>query len=252
MMIRILMVWLSITLALAGPALAQGVVESLIGSGMSGFGGTGSKLLNSFTSPRFYGGSYDPSRAQYRRPGAAPQQAQGGGRSGNYRITPPSTPGIYPDWQGGRPTTSAPPVTYSAPRPDRQTAPQRRRTRAPAAQRNAQRAPVGAVRYSPAQRPLDVDQLPSGAVQVTTTTPQGTVVQYYAPPGETPPPPTPRYRDRRPRPRPASATAKPKPRTRGGSKATVQDTRGRQTGIAMPRPVEIPSGADPRSGWRVR
>jgi hypothetical protein len=248
-MIRILVVALSLILAFHGLAFGQGIMESILGAGWTGFGQSQNNIVNRFTSPMFYGGSYDPSRMTYRQPGAPGQQGQAGQQSYNYSFTPPSTPGIYPDWQGGRPGPTAPPVTYSTPPPARYTAPPRQRTRAPAPQGTARQAPVRPGQYSPRQGPRDVDQLPSGAVQVTTTTPQGTMVQYYAPPGETPAGPMPTYRERRPLPR--RATSRAKPRTTA-PQATVEDTRGQPTGIAMPRPVEIPSGADPRSGWRAR
>jgi hypothetical protein len=103
--------------------------------------------------------------------------------------------------------------------------------------------------YAPAARQVNADELPAGAVQVTTTTPEGTQVQYYPPPGMAPEQiPAMQPQPRRQKPRSAATrarAAKPQMRehTAAGNEAEVAPS------IPMPRPVEIPQGQDPRLGW---
>jgi hypothetical protein len=98
--------------------------------------------------------------------------------------------------------------------------------------------------YSPHTQPQAFDEnLPSGAVRITTQTPDGTTVQYYPPAGEEiAPMPKPR-RDQGPN---KPARVKKPAQEQGPAPAANQNTSG---SIAMPRPMEIPQGQDPRSGW---
>jgi hypothetical protein len=87
-------------------------------------------------------------------------------------------------------------------------------------------------------------------VRMTTTTPEGTRVEYYPPTDEpglpqgAAQPPV-----RRLKPKPAATKAqsakqvRPREQTVGGTETTGGSP------IAMPKPVEIPQGQDPRYGW---
>jgi hypothetical protein len=123
-----------------------------------------------------------------------------------------------------------------------------------------QRPPLRPGQYTPGPPPppgpppgppqVSAEDLPAGAVRITTTTPDGTTVQFYPPSGE------PYQQDpglaapqqpRRIRAKPATAkptdarTAQPRERTAGAAPP--------EGGIAMPKPVEIPQSQDPRQGW---
>jgi hypothetical protein len=103
--------------------------------------------------------------------------------------------------------------------------------------------------YAPDQQQMTADNLPAGAVQMTTTTPEGTQVQYFPPPGMAyEQPPTTQPAPRRQKPRAAAARHKAaKPQAR--EQAAPQGETEVAPSIPMPRPVEIPQGQDPRAGW---
>jgi hypothetical protein len=188
---------------------------------------------------------YDPQQQGYAQQGYAPQQAypqQSGYPSANQA----PAEGLYPDWNsyGSANQEAEGPVQYSAP------------PQAPAAQ-VAQPAPAGAPlrpgQYSPGQALQPGNQpLPPGAVRVTTTSPDGTTVQYYPPAGmpepeeEVAPSPPPQ------RPRPKRAAARPpaaKQAPARGEDAPRTKPTGGGSSIAMPKPMDIPQGQDPRAGW---
>ncbi len=80
---------------------------------------------------------------------------------------------------------------------------------------------------------------------MTTTTPEGTQVQYFPPPGtslEQAPAVQPPPRRRRPRAAARSKAAKPQVREHAASAGETEIA----PSIPMPRPVEIPRGQDPR------
>ncbi len=101
--------------------------------------------------------------------------------------------------------------------------------------------------YVPNQYPqgptsVAAEDLPAGSVRVTTTTPDGTTIEFYPPNGESqelaPPRPSPKQK---PRARPQAA----KPNA-----AQLQQGTGAPKGaIAMPKPVQVPQAQDPRFGW---
>jgi hypothetical protein len=116
--------------------------------------------------------------------------------------------------------------------------------------------------YSPHQGPPTggAEDLPPGAVRVTTTTPTGTTVQYYPP---APDPNDPQMAaPQRPRPRRASATRRVRPRAQPQTR-NQETTRTRSaperpsvqyntsSSIAVPEPVQIPQDRDPRTGWEA-
>jgi len=98
--------------------------------------------------------------------------------------------------------------------------------------------------------PEFVEDLPAGAVRVTTTTPDGTTVQYYPPSGELEDEqavarPRPRQQAR---PRQAAAGAQ-RARPPAAAQQQVEVSTQSRADIAMPKPVQIPQTQDPRSGW---
>jgi hypothetical protein len=254
---------------------AQGVFESFFGGGTPG--------ADALTGPQMFQGTAGAeqsfmAQAQGGQQAPGAQSAQG---YGGYQY--PSHGGIYSDWhtylpgakqpqQAQQPVQAAqpvqpqqapqpPPVTYRAPQQPPQ-APQPRQA-VPASQtpRQPPQAVGGAQAQPQAQRPgLDAEQLPAGAIQITTTTPEGTVSQYYAPPGQAPPP----VQDQAVQPQ--AQRAKPGPaqsskKTANGAKRRVQSPaaapaapgapagEAAPSGVAMPKPVQAPAGKDPRTGW---
>ncbi|MEJ2715991.1 MAG: hypothetical protein P8182_02460 [Deltaproteobacteria bacterium] len=265
-MLRVLMVALALTVALQGMAYGQGFVDSILGPGGLGFWGTPQgqqPIANQFNSPQFYQGSQGPNGQYFQQPGvqvqpptvtysqpAAPGYAQPGVAPQPYGYPNQgyvSQPGVYGQWQNyqAAPTGAPPPVRYSAQQPQAPPG-----TPAPAA---SMQSPLRPGQYSPRQGPPmedDVDRLPPGALRITTTTPEGTTVQYYPPAGQA----VPRERTVReqPRRRPARSAARSRKREAPQTQA-VESSSASETGqVAMPKPVQIPSGRDPRSGWGLR
>jgi hypothetical protein len=270
-MIRIWIVAILLIVACQGFAYGQGLFESIFGGGQQSAG-------EQFSSPQYYGGTQDPSQPFAQPPAGAGQQPmqyqQPMGESyPQQQYYPPGygQPGVYSDWHTYVPGAQAPqpPVSYSAPPPVRQEvgpAPAPRRLAAPPAGSVGQPPARGAAppaaqtgqpplrpgQYSPGQRPGDADQLPAGAVQITTTTPDGTTVQYYPPAGEALPPQggvRPQPRQARPKQAAAASTKKRGPTAPTAPEGAVSGSEGEATGIPMPKPVQIPAGRDPRSGW---
>ncbi len=246
--------------ALQGTAWSQGLLDSVFGPSGMGLWGTGPS--NSFDSPQYYGGNSAPSGQTYQTPAYPPGYGspQGYGTAQPYGhpqgyASPQAQPGYgytqqgqYPQWQGYQAPQAAPPqVEYSATQPQAsQPAPQpvtvqvQPRGTAPAQQQGP--APV------PTDSSLEFDpNLPAGAVKITTTTPDGTTVQYYPPSAQqgpqqsavAPPPPN-RGRSSARRLRASQASTR---RTRPAS------PNNGTSAIAMPKPVRIPQGSDPRAGW---
>ena len=249
---------LILTFVLLTPVLcfAQGVLDSVLGPGGLGvWGGGGS---NQFNYQQFQGQAAGPESQPGYQQGANPysQPAPGYGAPQGYAAPgyagpPPANPnysqqGVYSDWQNYQQPQSAPqgppPVSYAA--PPTQQAPQP--TQAPLAQAGQGQLRPG--QYSQSQQPpLFDDNLPAGAVRITTQTPDGTTVQYYPPQGENLDEQAVSGRQTRVR----RGQSQPK---QAGAKKQIHApqsaaTQGSGTSIAMPRPVEIPQGQDPRSGW---
>jgi hypothetical protein len=313
----------ALILCLQGPALAQGVLDSVFGSGGLGLWGE-SNPAQQWNQPQFYGGSRIPEASgqesagqapqQYAQPGYAPPQQGYAPPPGGY--DPYAQPGIYSDWHTQQPAAIGPPgqeanppdqQQYGAPQqpaqqyppqqqyasPQQQYAPPQQQyaspqqqyappqqpvdrqyvaprqpaaaqtKRQPARQRQAAPAPVPVAtqgyapppplrpgQYAPDQQITDAENLPAGAVQVTTTTREGTQVQYYPPPGMPPEQGAGVTQSaRQPRPR-AAASRPPRQQTREQTLPAGADSEG-VASIAMPKPVEIPQGQDPRSGWNA-
>ncbi len=235
-------------LLIPASCFAQGILDSVLGPGGLGvWGGGGS---NQFNYQQFQGQEAGPAAQQSYQQGPNPYAQPAPG----YGAPPPAYPnysqqGTYSDWQNYQQPTAAPqgppPVSYTAPPPQQGPPP----NMGPTAQDGQRQLRPG--QYSTFQQPQQFDEnLPSGAVRITTQTPDGTTVQYYPPQGEN--------EDNqgisagRSRPKRGQATAKPgrnKKQVQEQSATTGTTTEGPGTSIAMPRPVEIPQGQDPRSGW---
>lgn len=270
-MVRIAIAALVLVLVIPGLAPAQGLLDSIFGSGGLGLWGSGSDSGSQFN-PQSYGGyQYPGSQGQQPYPGgaqAAPGYPQGYAPPGYGPQAPgyypqgqgyyPQQQGMYSDWQnypygaaGTAPQTqySAPPQQYQA--PQQYTGPPAGAQPPAPAQRGTAVAPtLRPGQYSPGQLPTTSDDLPPGAVSITTTTPEGTRVEYYPPAGE----PTEGARGAvRPRPRqqrqPSAGGATAARRTQPKEQSAVGGAASGSAPIAMPSPVEIPRGQDPRSGW---
>jgi hypothetical protein len=281
-MIRMLTLALALTVALQGVVFGQGILESVFGQGLfdAGGGQFQQPMVQQFNNPQFYSGGGDPNNPYN------PQQGQGvpyGTPQQQSQQYYPQGGGIYSDWHrypaattGEQPPVSyqsPPPVTYSPPPPQQpaQAPPAQRATRAPRAPSApsvaappgpppgpvygaATQPPLRPGQYSPQQPPppgpgaLDPELLPPGATQITTTTPEGTTVQYFAPsPDPSEPMPAVQAPPRRVKPRQTAAPATAKQKT-----PQAQAQQQGSTGIAMPKPVEMPAGRDPREGWTGR
>ncbi|MGO9572004.1 MAG: hypothetical protein ACLP5H_31165 [Desulfomonilaceae bacterium] len=281
-MLRTGLLTIAMIVALQGFCFGQGFLDSLLGPGGLGLWG-GDPAGQQYNNPQMWGGAQGPPQQPYQQPGAPGQQqmtyppagAQGYPQQGYGQ----PQQGVYSDWQnyppapvGGDQQQYAPPQEPSAPQqyaapqqyptqqqyqtpqqyqaPQRYTAPPVQAAPAQPTQGAPGQPSLRAGQYVPGQAPVAADDLPPGAVRMTTTTPEGTRVEYYPPADEPSPaqgaaqPPV-----RRLKAKPAAAKAqsakqvRPREQTAGGTESPGGSS------IAMPKPVEIPQGQDPRYGW---
>lgn len=254
-MLRLGIFIVALILATNGMCLAQGFLDSVLGPGGLGiWGGDSSNLGNQqqYQQPPYQG----PQTPYPSYPGAAPGYPQ----NPYY-----NQQGVYGDWQNYPPATVggtgqeqyAPEQQYQAPQFSTQVQtvpPMHAPPQAAFQQQPPQRAPLRPGQYTPGPPPgppqVTAEDLPAGAVRITTTTPDGTTVQFYPPSGGE------AYQDpgvaapqqpRRIRARPATA----KPNEARANQAREKPSSGStpEGGIAMPKPVEIPQNQDPRQGW---
>lgn len=235
---------------LCGPCMGQGIMDSVLGPG--GLGLYGAPSSGQFNYQQYQNGSMYPGGQQsYQQPEAYGQQQAYPPQGYGYQAPPPyaTQQGVYSDWHVNQPPQQQgpPPVQYSAPSPQQPSYGQQQAYGQPAPQlRPGQYSPS----YPQPQAPQMFDEnLPAGAVRITTTTPDGTTVQYYPPAGEQEEQRVNQPQQRRQKPRSTARQTAPKPQQQ-----TVEQTQApgpSQAGgsIAMPRPVEIPKEQDPRSGW---
>ncbi len=251
-MIRKGMIVVVLVIALQGYCFGQGLLESIFGPGGLGLWGTDTSQI---------------SNPQY-GVGGIPQQQGFPGQQQPYPAYPQGTvpgyppyygqPGVYSDWQNYPPATTGHPTQMHYPEPQQYTT-QVQPAPAPPA------PPTGPPQQPPAQRALrpgqqtpttqpsgppqvTAEDLPPGAVRITTTTPEGTVVQYYPPTGE-PDQEMEVQRPRQTRPRPATAKPGATKQHQPKEQTIGQSAQSGTSAIAMPKPVEIPQGQDPRYGW---
>jgi len=279
-MLRTGLLTIAMIVALQGLCFGQGFLDSLLGPSGLGLWSGSDPSAQQYNNPQMWGGAPGQAQQPYQQPGG-PGQQQMTYPQGAY---PPGYPqqgygyqqpqgysyqqqGVYGDWQnyppapiGGNPQQYSTTQESPAPQqyPSQQQYQQPQRYVAPSVQaapdQTAQGAPgqpaLRPGQYAPGQLPITADDLPPGAVRMTTTTPEGTRVEYY-PPADEPGAPqgTVQPAPRRLKPKPAAPRAQtvkraqPREQTTGG----VESTGG--SSIAMPKPVEIPQGQDPRYGW---
>jgi len=262
---------------LQGPAFGQGFLDSVMGPG--GFGLWGSGPAQQFDTTQAAGqqmdqsgqytqqqvgpGQYAQAPAGYPQQGyAQPAQPYQGGYppAQTYQYQYPPSQGMYPEWQNYAPGAQqpGPPAQYGAEAPAQYGAQPPVQYVAPAQTAQQQGAPpLRPGQYAPGQQPPPVSEneveLPAGAVRITTTSPDGTTVQYYPPPGA----PVPEQAVAPPGPAPAqprrATTRKQPPRQQAAPPREQAAPRSRaavgSASVAMPQPVDIPRGYDPRMGW---
>ncbi len=277
-MLRTGLVVIALVFSLQCQASAQGFLDSIFGP--SGLGLWGDSFTSQFNSPEPYAaGNQMPGQMPYQgypqapgyqqqyppQQGYAPQQYAPQGQS--YYPQPEGQVGAAPPQQYSYPQQYASPQQYGGQQygpqqqaPVQQFAPQQQA--APANEQRAtrtQRAPAAAGlkpgQYSPTQQPMAsgqlpirADDLPPGAVSISTTTPEGTRVEYYPPAGEQAPPAGVRQRPRQQK-QSTPSPAQPRRIQHREQMTSENGTEASAAPIAMPKPVEIPGGQDPRSGW---
>jgi len=231
-----------------GAAFGQSLLDSVFGS--SGLGVLGAPQGSpSFDDPRYYSGNVnaDPNQqvGQPTQPGYPqgydpqyPPQTYGYGQSQNAPQQP-----YYPQAPSQPTAQESVPRYGAAPAPP---APQASPSVRPSPRSSGQSQRQRTARQRPATSPQETtgkfgDPLPPGAVRITTTTPEGITVQYY-PPAEAPE--NEQAYSQRPRPRAAASRA-----PRSEQQATQVRPESVGSSIAMPKPVPIPQGQDPRMGW---
>ncbi len=300
-MIRVTGIWLVLLVALSGLAFGQTPLHSLLGPGGFGIWsgpGVEQQVLQQFNNPQFYGATDPHGPGGIARQIQTPQAQQPmGGRYAQgyppYSQYPqggyyPQSSGVSPDWYNQPPASPMPPTQVQPAPPQVQAPPQmqapvqvqppaqaqapaprirRAPPRAPATppQQAATSQPGPPLRpgqYAPGQMPPQDEELPDGAVRMTTTTPDGTTVQYFLPPG-TPvqaggaiQPATGRQRAVQPRrikspaqTAPAREQTAPAPQQAAAPRETVSTQQSPTTHVPMPAPEAAPSGRDPRAGW---
>lgn len=271
-MIRTIII-MTVFLLTAGNCFGQGLLDSVLGPGGLGVWGSNQNISTPNYGP--YGSGAPDAQYQPPQPQQYPPQSQA--------QTPMhpgyNQPGVYGDWQNYPPAvTGTPdqmqypasadgsPVQQQAP-PQYQAQQQQYQRQAPQAQggrplswqappgqpqpQAAQRSQAMQGQAQPQQGPPQVsaDDLPAGAVRITTTTPDGTSVEYYPPAGE------PMYGPQQApamQPQPQQQPAQPRRLKHKQAKeqkpAQASPSRGP---IAMPKPVPMPQNQDPRYGWGV-
>ena len=251
-MARRLTLALAIVTLVCGPCMGQGFMDSVLGAGGLGLWGnanTGQFGYQQFQNGSMYPGG-QPSMEQpgyqqpppgYAQPGGAPPQGYG------YQPAPPyaTQQGVYSDWHVNQPQAQQgpPPVQYQAPVQQPSYGPQQGYAHPATQLRPGQ--------YSPSYpQPGSFDEnLPAGAVRITTTTPDGTTIQYYPPSGDQDEEQVRQPPQRRQKPRTQARQTAQKPQQQAVEQPQTSGQNQATGSIAMPRPVEIPKEQDPRAGW---
>ncbi len=258
----------------AGNCFGQGLLDSVLGPGGLGVWGSNQNVSTPNYGPY---GSGAPN-AQYQPPQQQQYQAQAPMHPGY------NQPGVYGDWQNYPPAVTGTPEQMQYPasadgsavqqqyspqaQAQQQQYPPQYQQQAPQAQGGrpmSWQAPPGQPQPQPqavqgGQAPMQgqaqpqqappqvsAEDLPAGAVRITTTTPDGTSVEYYPPAGQpmyapeqAPPAP--------PQPQPVKPRRLKHKQAKEQKPAQAAPNRGP---IAMPKPVPIPQNQDPRYGWGV-
>jgi hypothetical protein len=258
-MLRKGMLVIALIVASQAPCFGQGLLDSIFGpSGLGVWSGNSSSLTNQqFQSP-----------SPQQLPSYPNQQYQGTASPQNPYYN--NQQGVYSDWQTPRPTTAGSTGQVRYPTQQQYQVPQYsnqpqdgRRWVRPPQQMTPQRQPVQAQmqpmlprQYPPGPPVVSPEDLPAGSVRITTTTPSGTTVQFYPPAGEQAPapgvaPPVPAAAPHGPRHiRVKRSTGKRAIARTIHSNSRRHGPTAQPSGIAMPKPVEVPQG-DPRYQWGV-
>jgi hypothetical protein len=278
-MIRTGLITIAMIVALQGFCFGQGFLDSLLGPGGLGLWGSGDATSQQYNNPQMWSGGQGQAQQPYQQPGPGQQQMAYPGAQGGYPQGYPQQgygypqaqgyqqQGVYADWQNYPPAPiggntqqysatqgSEAPQQYQAQQqyqpPQRYVAPPVQAAPTPPVQRTPGQPSLQREQYVPAEAQVSADDLPPGSVRMTTTTPEGTRVEYYPPPNEQgvaqPParPPVRRLKHKPAAPKAQSARrAQPREHTARGAESTGGSS------IAMPKPVEIPQSQDPRYGW---
>jgi hypothetical protein len=262
------MIALMMIIAFQGFAFGQGLLDSILGPGGLGIWGGGSD--QQFNPQGTYGSQPGPQQ-YYQPPGQQQYQQQYGAQQG-----------VYPDWYNQSPAVAGTPGVqyggvpqqYSDQQPQYQQSPPQQYQQYPQQQQyqmqyppqqgyaqppqqyaspqqgapQVQQQQLRPGQYSSNQPPpgpgqMSADDLPSGAVRIMTTTPDGTTVQYYPPAGDPDAGTVAPQQQRRTSPKPARQR-----QTQQQTSTSAPQTQQGTAPIAMPKPVEPPK-QDPRYGW---
>jgi hypothetical protein len=254
----------AVVFALAvGVCSAQGVLDSVFGP--SGLGiwnsGPGNSAGTDYFQPQqqqaYPGTPGGPQYPQQPQPYAqnAPQGQQPQGVYADWYNQPPAQMGGEDYQQGQYPQAQQqyyPPQQQAYPQPQGQAQPApvqpqptgaRRPVRATVPPQPNPQAQQPTQPYYAGPQPLAAEDLPAGSVRMTTTTPEGTTVQFYPPNGEYVMPKQPQPAQVKPKrvQRGQARQAQPQP----GQAAVAQQ----EGNIPMPKPVAIPQAQDPRLGF---
>jgi hypothetical protein len=266
-MLRTGLITIAMIAALQGICFGQGFLDSILGPGGLGLWGSGDAPSQQYNNPKMGRGAQGPTQQLYQQPAASGQQQTTYPPAGAQAY-----PRSYPEKGYGYPQQGysyqqqgvhGDPQQYSATQvssaPQQHQAPQQSRApqqyTAPLAQatpgRPAQAAPrqpsLRPGQHAPGHAPVTADDLPPGAVRMTTTTPEGAWVQYYPPTDE---PGAPQGTIQRParqlKPKPAAAKAQSVKRAQPHAQTTNGTESPDSSAIEMPK---IPQSLDPRNGW---
>ena len=285
-MLRTGLLTIAMIVALQGFCFGQGFLDSLLGPSGLGLWGGGDAASQQYNNPQMWGGAQGPQQQPYQQPGA-PGQQQIDLSACRCPGLPPglscriwlSTARVWPAATGSLSETGKTirrhllaaisssiaastgafrspaipdPSSSSTQAPQRYTAPPVQAAPASPTQAAPRQPSLRPGQYVPGHAPVaTADDLPPGAVRMTTTTPEGAWVQYYPPtdePGAAPGcQPSARLGSLSPNPPPAKAQsakhAQPHEQTTSGTESRMAPP------IEMPKPVEIPQSLDPRYGW---
>lgn len=248
-----------IVISACGVCSAQGFLDSVFGTGGLGLWNSGDQFQPQVGAPQqqsYPGMPGNPQNPQQPYAQNAPVQQSQGVYSDWYSQPPAQMDGQ--DYQQGQypaqqqqyyPPQQQPAYPQAQPQVQAQPGPvqppsagaPRRPVRATTRPQPNPQAQQPTQPYYAGPQPLAAEDLPAGSVRMTTTTPEGTRVEFYPPTGEYVVPP-----------QPQPAQVKPK-RVRQGQarqlQAEQQTVAQPESNIPMPKPVQIPQAQDPRMGF---
>lgn len=285
-MLRTGLITIAIIAVLQGICFAQGgFLDSIMGPGGLGLWGGGGGASQQYNNPKMWRDAQGSTQQPYQQPAASGQQqityppagaqayprsypekgygypqqeysCQQQGVHGDPQNCPPASIGGNPQQYSATQVSSAPeqhqaPQQYPAPQqpqaPQQYTAPPAQATPGRPAQAAPRQPSLRPGQHAPGHAPVTADDLPSGAVRMTTTTPEGAWVQYFPPTDE---PGAPQDTIQRParqlKSKPAAAKAQSVKRAQPHGQTTSGTESSDSSAIEMPK---IPQSLDPRNGW---